>query len=416
MRARNLLLVIALCACDRPAPQPGGATPLLDAESPADLTALVRDLMPRLERISGLDRTATVKLRRQDRNAARAYVKRRLDEEMPPAEREGLRRVYVAFGVMPDTLDLDALLLDLYTEQVLGYYDPGTKTMYVVEGADAESLRPVLAHELVHALQDQYANLDSLISKERGNDRKSAAHAALEGHAMVVMFTVLAELASKRNVDPASLPSPADELRPALEQQNSEFPVFQRAPAIVRETLLFPYLAGSGFVHALWSAIAPQERYPAPLDSLLPQSTEQVLHARERFIAMRDTAVELRFDSIPVGWQVVHEDNLGELEMSAVLEQRGGRASRVAAQGWDGDRYVLLRDEKGREALHWVSIWDDAASADRFAAAIRRWPPDPSRGAPSVDRTTLNGREAVSFVLPPEQTAAAALPRPVPRL
>src|SRR5688500_13437958 len=118
---------------------------------------------------------AVVRLRRQDRAAARAYVQSRLDEEMPPAEREGLRRAYVAFGVIPDTLDLDALLLDLYTEQVLGYYDPGSKTMFVVEGADAESMRPVLAHELVHALQDQHVNLDSLISGDRGNDRQTAA-------------------------------------------------------------------------------------------------------------------------------------------------------------------------------------------------------------------------------------------------
>src|SRR5690606_21291501 len=135
---------------------------------------------------------------------------------------------------------------------VLGYYDPGERTLFVVSGAAVSDLQPVIAHELVHALQDQHTNLDSLIAGERGNDRQTAAHAAMEGHAMLVMFTVLAEQASGRTVDPASLPNPAIELGPAMEAQNSEFPVFRNAPAVIRETLLFPYLRGVDFVHTLW--------------------------------------------------------------------------------------------------------------------------------------------------------------------
>src|SRR5690606_21489386 len=106
-----------------------------------------------------------------------AYVEAQLTDEMPPEELEGVHATYALLGLIPDTLDLRALLLDLYTEQIVGYYDPETKTLYAVEGVQREALRPVLAHELVHALQDQHANLDSLISRERGNDRQVAAQA-----------------------------------------------------------------------------------------------------------------------------------------------------------------------------------------------------------------------------------------------
>src|SRR5690606_29891255 len=126
-----------------------------------------------------------------------------------------------------------------------------------------------------------------------GNDRQTAAHAAMEGHAMVVMFSLLAERASGRQVDPASLPNPATELGPALEADNDEYPVFRRAPRVIRETLLFPYISGSGFVHAVWRARRPQRRYPAPLDSLLPQSTEQVMQPEDHFVHRRDAPLDV---------------------------------------------------------------------------------------------------------------------------
>jgi hypothetical protein len=92
-------------------------------------------------------------------------------------------------------------------------------------------LRPILVHELVHALQDQHANLDSLIAKERGNDRQTAAQSAIEGHATMVMVAYMAEEASKAPVNIQTLPDIAESLRPAIEGQNSQFPVFQKAPA-----------------------------------------------------------------------------------------------------------------------------------------------------------------------------------------
>ncbi len=79
----------------------------------------------------------------------------------------GLETTYRLFGLLPDTLQLRALLLDLYTEQVAGYYDPDSATLFAVADADPAQLRLVLAHEMIHALQGQYLPLDSILTTPR---------------------------------------------------------------------------------------------------------------------------------------------------------------------------------------------------------------------------------------------------------
>lgn len=393
---------VLLAGCDRDTTTRAGvvtdSTAVVDADTPRDLAAIVEDMMPALERLSGLDRIETLRVRRQTSDGARAYVETRLNEEMPPAEREAVRRTYVALGMLPDTLDLDGLLLDLYTEQVLGYYDPSARTLFIVSAERVSELQPVIAHELVHALQDQHTNLDSLIAGNRGNDRQTAAHAAMEGHAMLVMFSLLAEQATRRTVDPAALPNPAAELGPALEAQNSEFPVFRRAPPVIRETLLFPYLSGVDFVHTLWNAHRPLDRYPAPIDSLLPQSTEQIMNPEERFIEHRDEPVAVALGPIPAGWRVEREDDLGQLETSIFLGQHLGVAARAAADGWGGDRYALLVSPSGADLIYWRSVWDTESAADRFAAAVRRVGGRRPDRHITVQREQIDGRPSVRVI------------------
>ena len=362
------------------------------ANDPA-LEAAVDSLMPRLERLSGLKKLRPITMKHQSREELREYVLQRIEEEMPPEELNGIRAAYAALGLVPDTLDLRALLLDLYTEQVAGYYDPKTDAFYMVAGTPRELLRPTLAHELVHALQDQHANLDSLISRKRGNDRQTAAQAAIEGHATLVMFAVLSDASG--NFDPASLPNMAEQLAPLMEAQNAQFPVFQRAPRIIRETMLFPYIGGAGFVQELWRAQASDSaRFPAPIGTRLPQSTEQVLHPATRFVRNRDEPTELRF-SQPAPGRQIYENTLGELEIGILLMQHLG--SKDAARGWDGDRYRVVEID-GRQVLLWQSVWDDVASADRFANAYRAVSGRRPDRAIRVERNVVGGMAGVWIV------------------
>jgi hypothetical protein len=363
----------------------------------AGLEQMVDSLLPRIEAVSGMRALGPVRIERRTTAEVLAYVERQVSEELPPPVLDGIARTYALLGLMPDTLDLRALLLELYTEQIVGYYDPQTDVLYVVDSVPVGSLLPVVTHELVHALQDQRADLEALIAPERGNDRQTAAQAALEGHATLVMFALLATDADGNPSDPLLLPNPAAQLRPALQSPQGQFPVFRRAPRIIQETMLFPYIGGSTFVQELWRSRSASAagRTPPPLDSLLPLSTEQILHPHRAFLDARDEPTELRFAAAEGG--VVYENTFGEFEMRLLFEQHLGARDPAPSDGWDGDRFRLIETGSGH-ALVWSSVWDDAASADRFTEALRAVATRLGR-ALRVSAGELGGLPAVHAVL-----------------
>ncbi len=368
-----------------------------------EVQALIDELLPQIQRLSGLAVREPIRFERPSTDEIRAFVERQLQDELPPDELDATRSVYAALGLVPDTLDLRRLLLDLYTEQVVGYYDPETETLYVVDGVLVDSIVPVLS-ELVHALQDQHTDLDSLVARERGNDRQSAAQAAMEGHATVFMIALMAMQMTGEPLDIGNLPDLAAQWGPVLEAGYEQYPVFRSAPRILRETLLFPYLRGASFVQALARAgtagkggdayVAP----PVPWDTLLPLSTEQVLHPQVKFLAERDVPTEIVLGEVQEPWRIRYENTFGELELSIFLAQHLGDENRALARGWDGDRYALLQDSDGRQALAWYSVWDDATAADRFADGYRRTLERRTGRRALVERIELDGRPAVRIV------------------
>src|SRR5205814_7547752 len=102
----------------------------------------------------------------------------------------GLQSALRLFGLIPDSLELRPTMIDVLTEQVAGYYDPDSNALYIPADIEPFQLRIVVSHELVHALQDQYVRLDSIISQRHANDRRSAAQAILEGQATASQIAV----------------------------------------------------------------------------------------------------------------------------------------------------------------------------------------------------------------------------------
>jgi hypothetical protein len=266
----------------------------------------------------------------------------------------------------------------------------------------------------VHALQDQHENIDSLVSRRRGNDRQTAAHAALEGHATLVMFAYLAEQAAGTPVAPELLPNPADEIEGAFEEQDTAFPVFRGAPAIIRRSLLFPYVAGAGFVRDLWLHRPQDTPREAPLGRNLPQSTEQVMAPLDRFIRQRADPIELRFDAVETGWRAAYESTLGAFEKRVLLEEHLGTGALNAPLGWRGDRYRLLESPAGSFALVMVSVWDSRAAADRYQGALERIMRQLGRGEQfTAERIEIDGMPALRAIVvdrgAPDAVPAAAL-------
>ena len=336
-----------------------------DVQNEAELKQAVEQMMPAVERAMGLRFRQHPVVLRRSRAQVRDYVIHKFDDDLPPAELAGAQTAYRLFGLIPDSLDLRRSMIDLLTEQVAGYFDPDSNALFIPADIDPSQARLVISHELVHALQHQYLNLDSLVELKRQNDRRTAAQAILEGQATLAQVLVLMP---EQKIE--SLPNLWN-LRTALGGAQQEMKVFANAPLWLRESLIFPYLGGAEFVR--WF----DREYPGkqPFGALMPISTEQILHPAR--YAAGDRPDRIVFESVarPSG-AVRYEDDLGEFEIRLLFEQHLGDDSAAArlAEGWDGDRYLVLGAgaRTGADVLVWYVLWDDRAAATRFAKGLGR--------------------------------------------
>ena len=293
----------------------------------------------------------------------REFLEREFNENIPPLELEGATRAYKLLGLLPDSMDLRKFMLRLLGEQVIGYYDPGTKVLYVVSDTSsgrAALVEVTLAHELVHALQDQYLPLDSIQKQRDDNDRQTAAQAVMEGQA------TYEQMSSMIGGDVAvRIPGGWDRVREMIRENQTAMPVFNSAPMMLQETLLFPYLSGAEFVRRFKDA-RPGEVPWKPL----PASTEQVLHV-DKYLA-GERPVQVTLPALLAGTRV-YENNLGEFETRLFLFaalQDLGTAARSAA-GWAGDRYLVTSLPAG-PGIVWVTVWDTPIDAGEFQDAAQR--------------------------------------------
>jgi hypothetical protein len=167
--------------------------------------------------------------------------------------------------------------------------------------------------------------------------------------------------------------------------------VFSTAPLLIREGLIFPYLAGADFVR--W--FVRQYADTVPFGPRLPLSTEQILHP-DRY-QRGDRPAELRFVRGP---EPTYHDNLGEFETRILLTVLSGSesAGSAAALGWAGDRYgVFDVGSTGERALVWWTAWDTDAAARRFLLVLEReWKKTmPPKRRWAVERVDLEGYPAV---------------------
>src|SRR5258705_301928 len=143
-------------------------------QSEADLRDMVRRMMPSVAQNAQLAFKREPLVLRRSREQVRDYVVHKFDQDLPPDELKGLEAALHLFGLIPDTMRLRATMIDLLTEQIAGYYDADSNALYIPADIEPSQLRNVVSHELVHALQDQYVPLDSIITQQGHNDRRSA--------------------------------------------------------------------------------------------------------------------------------------------------------------------------------------------------------------------------------------------------
>lgn len=324
---------------------------------------LVAEVVPKIESEMGMPFKTPPKLETRSRDEVATFVRKQLESERGRTQVAGQEAVYKLLGLVPDTMNLGGLLQRLLEEQIVGYYDPATKVLYVVDGANETLLKQTVSHELVHALQDQYVRIDSIQNAVDDGDRQVAAQAVLEGQAVFMQLRI------DPNAGPMlKMPGGWDSIRESIRDGSVGMPVFASAPRAVREGLLFPYLGGADFVRRFIN-VRPEKELLADL----PVSTKQILNDSAYFgggAAGRDLPVKVTLPE-PRAGTVFYSNTFGEFETRLALVQhlRNDELARRAATGVDGDRYAVLKTPQG-DALVWATVWDSPVDAADFLDAM----------------------------------------------
>jgi hypothetical protein len=355
--------------------------------SPQEAEALFRSVDQILKFVSddtGLPIKNEVKRRLASREEVVAYLEKSMSEDKDAKRLQRSELVLKKFGLLPHDFDLKTFLVSLLREQVAGYYDPKTKTVNLLDWLDADEQKPVLAHELTHALQDQSFDLRNWLGEDAtdiddienptpadfaNDEMDTAREAVVEGQAMVPLMDYMLAPVGKSL---ATSPDLARYMVDAMLNGEEDLPEFKRAPVFLQESLTFPYRYGMEFTAELLKAGGKEMAFAGAF-SRPPENSRQVMEpktylANEHLplLPLPDYKADFKnYDRFDIG-------AIGEFDVAVLIEQYAGRdKSEGTYPQWRGGYYYAVRPKSDATAplgVLYLSRWADAAWAGKFAS------------------------------------------------
>jgi len=247
-----------------------------------------------------------------------------------------------AFGLIPKGFPLDSFMIDLLTEQIAGMYDPKAKEFYIADWIPIGDQRGVMAHEMTHALEDQSFHVERWMNAARSNDDAEMARDSVsEGSAMVAMIDYSLR---DTHVTVRDLPDLTDLFGSGAFMSMGQDPLLAKAPAYIRDSLVFPYLEGATFTqqflkaHTGWADLHLLFQNP-------PVSTQQIMHPALYLKGVQPANVTLpKWKRVaPKNWKLLEQNVMGEFGLEELLKQFIGEQRAVAISPvWSGDRYAVF--------------------------------------------------------------------------
>lgn len=344
--------------------------------APERLEALVREVSASVETLRRLKFKSPVKAQIIAPKAARESFKAKIKPW--DVEQAGYtQKAYIHLGLIPPSSDLITGYLDLAERDVLGYYDTETKVLHVLGHVAEEEVKPVIAHELTHALEDQHFDFQAVAKKANGDDdRATAISAIIEGSATALMIAYSTRQA--RDLDAVSKVEKAESKR--AEQ-------LKGAPSFVQQSVILPYILGFTFLLRgspwLWENGVPtteiDEAYANP-----PRSTRQILHPEQYWwgnwrkdpppLALPDIA-----KALGPGWKKATEGSIGELGLAVLTGSHLDltRADALLPSRWTNDAAIgTLGDVYHHYVSGELSVtvlltrWESMRDAEQFDRAL----------------------------------------------
>ena len=374
-RAIPLALAGLVLAATLPAATPPAR--LTQAEAEAAVTAVV----PELQTIRGLTFKEKVPVTVIDDAKARAYALARFRRMTPEPKIRADQIAFRLLGLVRNDLDVLKSLLDVLEEQAGGFYDPGTKSFYLLDDMPVDMTAMLTAHEMTHALEDQRYDIDGRLGKVLDDDDQSfALSAVVEGSATLAAGVYVARGVAAGTLSQERLSALSDAVK--TERLNA-------MPGALKRQLLGPYVLGMTFL-ARGDVAGLQGGFPKlDVDAAWahpPRSSEQILHPDKYWIAARRdepkrVAIPNPRPLLGKDWALSGSGVLGELTLGSLvgmaapdtadLAAGGGAWTNAAASGWGGDRFELWTSGAAAVVLL-GTVWDTEKDAVEFAAALPR--------------------------------------------
>jgi hypothetical protein len=333
-----------------------------------------------------------VKCRFISRDAVAKELRKKFDEDKGTKRMERSELVLKKFGLLDPDFQMRPFLLSLLTEQIAGFYDNKTKQMNLLDWVPIDEQKPVMAHELTHALQDQMVGLEKWGNQEiegvaknvsednrhiAADDTDTAREAVLEGQAMVSFADHMLADAGHPGKTLKDFPQVAQELETNAGDM-SDSPVLARAPLVLQQSLLFPYTAGLAFEQAVLVKDGTERAFAGVLDA--PPSSSYEILTPQAYLRNQRVSLMTLPDIHPMlkdaGYEPYDVGVMGELDVRMTAELFGGRPLAVAlSPEWDGGVYYAAqrksataaeKDTTASLALLYSSRWKDEDSAKSF--------------------------------------------------
>jgi hypothetical protein len=332
---------------------------------------------------TGLPIKHTVKRRLVSRDEVEAYLAKGMKDDKDTQRLRRSELVLKKFGLLPRNFDLQKFLLVLLKEQVAGYYDPKTKTVNLLDWLPADQQRPVLAHELTHALQDQSFNLEKWMKPEEDLDDKKnitwadivededdeARQAVVEGQAMAVLVDYVLKPMGQSLI---TAPQVAEAMSAQMMEGTPDSVAFTHAPMFLKQALTFPYTYGLEFTAQLLRTEGKEKAFAGAFMNP-PSITRQIMEPQTYLsgetippMPMPDFGKVFKdYDRFDVG-------SIGQFDVSMLMAQYAGLS---VAQGmapyWRGGYYYAVYPKHNPNSplgLLYISRWSNLQEAENFAA------------------------------------------------
>ncbi|MGA7523922.1 MAG: hypothetical protein WBW84_15835 [Acidobacteriaceae bacterium] len=349
-----------------------------------------------------------VKPRLITRAEVEKYLLGKMKDDKDARRMERSEIVLKKFGLLDPDFHLESFMVKLLDEQIAAFYDSKTKTVNLLDWIAPDTQKPVLAHELTHALQDQRVNLEKWqnqtsddISHSYADDRKhiatdeddTARQAVLEGQAMAVFVDYsLAPVHKSLRSNPELIENLLDNM-----SDDGDSPVLERAPLLLQESLIFPYKEGLRFEATLLTDNKdPRAAYADVLDNP-PDSSYQIMnphayedHAKVPLLNMPDIhpVIDAQYNPYDIGV-------MGELDVRILADLFGGtQLSAELTPAWDGGIYYAAqkkdapdKDSTSSVALFYLSQWKTPQAVTDF---VKMYADELGRQYSGVQRDTAD--------------------------